>query len=71
MNTTNLGTTNADKPFQAGETIDYCDERYVVEANHGNSGTVRELHGTARVSPFYWTFGDAVCRRVAVKATTA
>jgi hypothetical protein len=71
MNTTTLGSTNADQPFQPGETIDYCDEHYVVEANYGNSGTVRELHGTSRISPFYWTFDGAACRRVVAAAAAA
>jgi hypothetical protein len=59
-------TTNQDKPFTPGERIEFCDEHYLVVANHGTSGTVREL-GTngQRISPFYWSFQGAECRRVA------
>jgi len=59
-----LGTTNAQEPFKPGETIDFCDDHYVVESNHGNSGTVREAGGGQRISPFYWKFDGADCRRV-------
>jgi hypothetical protein len=59
------GTTNKDKPFAPGETIDFCDDQYVVVANHGNSGTVREAReGGRQISPFYWSFEGADCRRV-------
>lgn len=59
------GSTNKDKPFEPGETIDYCDDHYVVVANHGNSGTVREVGtGGRQISPFYWHFDGADCRRV-------
>lgn len=70
MQTMNLGTTNADKPFEAGETIDFCGDHYIVEANHGNSGTVREPDGQ-RISPFYWSFQGADCRRIVSQAVAA
>lgn len=60
-------STNKDKPFTPGETIDFCDDQYVVVANHGNSGTVREAgEGGQQISPFYWTFEGADCQRVEV-----
>jgi len=64
MNASHLGTTNTEKPFEPGETIDYCDDHYVVISNHGNSGTVQEVGSTQQIYPFYWNFKDAECRRV-------
>jgi hypothetical protein len=60
-----MSTTNQEKPFIPGETIDYCDEHYVVVANYGSSGKVREAGTDGRViDPFYWKFADVECRRV-------
>jgi hypothetical protein len=65
-----MTTTNQEKPFEPGETIDFCDDHYIVEANHGKSGTVREPGQTGvQISPFYWTFQGVDCRRV--KGTAA
>lgn len=59
------GSTNQDKPFTPGETIEFCDDQYVVISNHGRSGTVREVgKGGKQISPFYWTFEGTDCRRV-------
>lgn len=59
--------TNSEKPFKPGETIDFCGDEYVVVANHGNSGTVREAGKDGQlISPFYWSFQDVDCRRVEV-----
>jgi hypothetical protein len=59
------GTTNHDKPFESGELIEFCDDQYEVLANHGNSGTVRELGlNGSKINPFYWSFGGEYCHRV-------
>jgi hypothetical protein len=64
------GSTNKDKPFEPNETIAFCDDEYVVIANHGNSGTVREAGtGGRQLSPFYWTFQGAECTRVETAAS--
>lgn len=63
------GTTNQDKPFIPGEQIEFCEDRYEVLANHGNSGTVRELGANGRqISPFYWKFDGEPCRRRVLKS---
>ncbi len=60
-----MTTTNQQKPFEPGERIEFCDDHYIVIANHGNTGTVREagLNG-AQLSMFYWNFQGAECTRV-------
>lgn len=60
-----MGTTNQEKPFEAGEKIEFCDDFFEVVANHGNSGTVKEAgDGGRQISPFYWEFQGAQCHRV-------
>jgi hypothetical protein len=60
-----MSTTNQEKPFEPAEHIEFCDERYVVIANYGTTGTVREFgEDPLQISPFYWTFEGAECRRV-------
>jgi len=64
-----MSTTNAEKPFEPGENIEFCDDEFVVLENHGNTGKVREAgKGGQVIEPFRWTFQGAECRRV-VKAS--
>lgn len=66
------GTTNQDKPFIPGEQIEFCESRYEVLANHGNSGRVRELGVKgAEISPFYWSFQGEQCHRRVMKLPQA
>jgi hypothetical protein len=51
-------------PFKPGDIITWCDTRYEVIANHGDSGTVKE-QGGGIVSGFRWVFEGEQARRVA------
>jgi hypothetical protein len=62
------GTTNKDKPFQEGEIIEFCDDRYCVASNHGSSGTV-SYAGESETFPFLWVFAGESCRRVKANPT--
>lgn len=54
-------STNHDRPFVPGETVEFAGERYEVLANHGESGRVRD--GDTVIEPFRWVFeGEAVVR---------
>lgn len=60
-----VGNTNDDAPFQPGEIVEFCDDRYEVIANHGRSGRVQTLGvGSTIVEPFYWVFQGAITTRV-------
>lgn len=62
--TTAVKSTNDDKPFEPGETIEFCDDHFVVEQNYGTTGRVR-IPGTSQVlERFCWTFEGVKCTRV-------
>lgn len=62
------GTTNAEQPFEPGEIITYAGDRYVVAANYGSSGTVREHPGGGDTYRFWWIFDGEECRRTGERA---
>ena len=58
-----IDMTNDDKPFESGELIEFCGDRYEVVANYGSSGKVKCL-GESDVFSFHWVFEGEPCRRV-------
>lgn len=60
------GTTNADAPFQPGEVVEFCGERFLVRTNYGDSGSCRPWPLTADerfTTNLYWVFQGEPCRR--------
>ena len=50
--------------FNRGDIVEFCDERFLVLENHGNSGRVQEHPGGEVIAPFYWSFEGASCVKV-------
>jgi hypothetical protein len=55
--------------FKSGDIIEYCDELFEVDMNHGGSGTVWELNFNyertgLRISNFYWSAYGEDCKLV-------
>lgn len=55
--------------FKPGDIVDYCDEWFEVETNHGNSGTVWEVNNEfkrtgQRVTNFYWSAYGVDCKLI-------
>ncbi len=50
------------KPFQPGEIIEYCDDRFEVVENHGSSGIVKDVFGTDRYAFMWRAFGEDCVR---------
>jgi len=61
-----LGTTNDDKPFEAGEMIEFEAEEYEVICNFGDKGNVKRKGEVEILYNFVWDCGSFgfVCRRV-------
>lgn len=58
-------STNADKPFEPGEVIIWCEEEYTVVANYGTSGTVKyNIPGAdEHLGNFYWNYCGTIAER--------
>lgn len=54
------GTTNADAPFQPGEVVEFCGERYTVVSNRGDGGMVTGEQGLRH---FWWAGAGGSIRR--------
>jgi hypothetical protein len=58
-------TTNADKPFEAGELIEYDDEEYEVVKNYGSGGEVKYPNDeSGELLKFHWVAYGETCKRV-------
>lgn len=52
-----------ENPFQTGEVITFCGDRYTVVKNYGDRGSVTDGSGCT-ISPFYWSFRGEDCKRL-------
>lgn len=48
--------------FKKGDIIIFCDEEFEVIEAYTNSGKVRPIGEDYCIYPFYWKYGDSICR---------
>lgn len=50
--------------FKSTDIIEFCDEKYLVLENYGNSGKVQVYPNGIIIDPFYWNFSGTLCNLV-------
>ena len=52
------------QPFESGDTIEFCDELFIVIENYGKSGRVRESNSSTVINNFFWEFENDNCKLI-------
>jgi len=47
-----------EKPFEKGDVVEYCDEKYFVIENNGTTGVVKPFGENLYMRNFIWKFED-------------